>query len=174
MKTVRFVATVLFYLTRTLALLYFITAAYATAVLLFSTQDGTGWISIAEDNTFVIFYPFTTTPFLLGEMTTPFFTEMYVGIIAYGTFFWLLSDVFSAFRKEKIFTASSVRKLSRFYIANLTVPIVVLVLLSVLTNGENIMGMITALHFIIGIFAFFMASIFQQGVNLQDEQDLTI
>ena len=32
---------------------------------------------------------------------------------------------------------------------------------------------ITLLHLVIGVFAYFMAAIFKQGVHLQEEQDLT-
>jgi purine-cytosine permease-like protein len=64
-------------------------------------------------------------------------------------------------------------KLSRFYLTNLIVPAAFLVLLAFF--GHEIIDIlrITLLHLVIGVFAYFMAAIFKQGVHLQEEQDLT-
>lgn len=179
MKTVRFVATVLFYMTRILSVLYIITFVYSAVVLFLSFQSDVTWnpITISADNGFVILYPFTDVPFLLGEYTNLFVLEMLLSIGLYAIFLWLLSDVFLAYRKDKLFTADSVKKLSRFYIANLTVPALVFLILSLFPDfSEEIktMVMLTVLHFVIGVFAFFMATIFKQGLALQNEQDLYI
>lgn len=179
MKTVRFVATILFYLTRILASLYLISFVYSAVVLFLSFQSDVTWnpIVMTADNGFEILYPFTDAPFLLGEYTKLFILEMLLGIGLYGVFLWLLSDVFLAFRQPKLFTSDSVKKLSRFYIVNLTIPGIVFLILSLFSDfseERSDMVMLTVLHFIIGIFIFFMASIFKQGVELQNEQDLYI
>ena len=178
MRTVRIISNFLFILTRILAFPYLATALYALVVfLLLNFKPSLGLpINIIDDGTrFEILFPFTNTPFLLGDNNFPFIVEMLLFIALYGIFFWLLSDVFNAFKQKKIFTKYGVVKLSRFYIANLAVPIVVFIVLSLLSQDErSYMGGVVALHFIIGVFAFFMAAIFKQGVSLQNEQDLII
>ena len=56
---------------------------------------------------------------------------------------------------------------------NLIVPFVFLALIAVF--GEEMIDIvrIILLHLVIGVFAFFMAAIFKQGLVLQEEQDLT-
>ena len=94
-------------------------------------------------------------------------------ITFYGLFLWLLSGVFHAFKQTKIFTRKGVLQLSRFYMINLIVPFVFLALIAVF--GEEMIDIvrIILLHLVIGVFAFFMAAIFKQGLVLQEEQDLT-
>lgn len=169
MKSVRIVANILYYLTRVAAILYLITAMYSLGVALLG-----GPIHI-HDGAFEIYYPFTTTPFLLGDYNNSYLTMMILIISFYGVFLWLLSNVFNTFRQSKLFTAKSVLRLSRFYITNLTVPIISLIAaLLFYHDAVNDILVITFLHGIIGIFAFFMAAIFRQGLVLQEEQDLTL
>jgi hypothetical protein len=94
--------------------------------------------------------------------------------LLYGLFFWLLSDIFKTFRQPKLFTPSGVNRLKRFYVGNLTIPILMLLVLAV--SGDEVANLVsvTFLHMILGVFAFFMAAIFQQGLLLQEEQDLTL
>jgi hypothetical protein len=125
-------------------------------------------------NRYIINFPFTQQPFLTG------INDLWSNIISmltfllYACFFWLLSDVFKTFRQPKLFTHSGVTRLKRFYVGNLSVPLLMLLVLVV--SGEQLAGLIpvTFLHMILGIFAFFMAAIFQQGLLLQEEQDLTL
>jgi|APTNR8051073442_1049403.scaffolds.fasta_scaffold01243_13 hypothetical protein len=171
MKLVRLLSSILFYLTRVLAWGYTATTLYAGVVLFFEPAA----LRLTESGTrFEILYPFTGTPFLLGDYHTVYFIEMLLGIGLYGLFFWLLSNVFNTFRQEKLFTPSGITRLTRFYVANLTVPSLVLVLLSFISQGNKAMIIIIALHAILGVFAYFMAAIFKQGVSLQNEQDLYI
>jgi hypothetical protein len=119
-------------------------------------------------------YPFTSKPFLLAENTGEYITQMVLGIGFYGLFLLLLSNVFLSFSREKLFTTQNIRNLQWFYRANLTLPITVFFLLSLFSQAEDEMMIIVVLHGILGVFAFFMAAIFKQGVNLQNEQDLYI
>lgn len=122
---------------------------------------------------FTLFYPFTKKAFLLGDYTVSFlFTYLFI-IAFYGFFLWLLSDVFRSFRQEKLFTQKGVLRLSRFYITNLLVPVLFLILVIFFQSEMSDLVRIMFLHLVIGVFAYFMATIFKQGWILQEEQDLT-
>lgn len=174
MKTVRLTATVLFYFSRAGAYLFLGTALYAAAVVLLYYYIAARWLPIeVKGQYFTLFYPFTAKAFLLGDYTTSYlFTNLSI-VIFYGFFLWLLSDVFRAFRQQKLFTEKSVTRLSRFYITNLIVPILFLLLVVKFQNEMSDLIRIIFLHLVIGVFAFFMAAIFKQGLILQEEQDLT-
>ncbi len=174
MKTVRHAATILFYLSRIMAVIVFVITLYALTVILLSLKNLSPSLPIAitDDGTFRIFYPFTQTPFLLGDYTSSYLVSNLSIIAFYSLFLWLLSGVFHAFKQPRLFTQRGVMQLSRFYITNLIVPLIFLVLLAVF--GEELLDIftITLLHLVIGIFALFMAAIFKQGLILQEEQDL--
>src|SRR5687767_14651882 len=129
MKTVRSVASVLFIITRILAIGYLVTGIYVVVVLLFGN---TGLFRALDDGSFQIMYPFTRAPFLLGDNTAAFLTMMVTLIFFYGTFMWMLSNVFNTFRKQKLFTISGVRRLKGFYLLNLLVPLVALLIVAAL------------------------------------------
>jgi hypothetical protein len=174
MKTVRLVANILFYLSRLTAILFIIITCYALVVLILSGFSNSPWIPIKIDNGgFRIFYPFTKNTFLLGDYTAAYLVTNFFTIGFYGLFLWLLSKVFHAFMQPKLFTRSSVHHLSLFYIANLIVPFLFLILLVVWREEFSDIIRIVFLHLVIGVFAFFMAAIFKQGLLLQEEQDLT-
>lgn len=174
MKKVRLIANIFFYISRGLSVLYFVTAAYATFVLVIAINGVPAWLPLRIlDDGFQINYPFTNSPFLLGENTTSFKLILLLVTWGYGLFLWLLSSVFNAFRQPKIFIPAGVRRLSGFYIANLTIPVLILVIFVIAGIDIQDMLIITCLHLVIGIFAFFMAAIFKQGLLLQEEQDLT-
>lgn len=174
MKAVRHTATILFYLSRIMAIMVFVITVYALAVILLSLTGPSPAlpIRIFDNGTFHIFYPFTNTPFLLGDYTSSYLVSNLSIIAFYSVFLWLLSGVFHAFKQPRLFTQKGVMQLSRFYITNLIVPLIFLILLAVF--GQELLDIfrITLLHLVIGIFAFFMAAIFKQGLILQEEQDL--
>jgi len=129
----------------------------------------------AEDGGFIIFYPFTHKTFLLGDYNSSYLTMMIVLLSFYSLFLWLLCRVFYAFKQQKLFTHASVIKLSRFYITNLVLPplcLMIAILFYREMAGDFLV--ICLLHLVIGVFAFFMAAIFKQGLILQEEQDLTL
>src|SRR5215216_2212791 len=121
MRSVRIVANILYYLTRVAAIIYVVTAVYTLVVVLLSVSGAAAPINV-ENGGFEIYYPFTTTPFLLGDYNNSFLTMMILLISFYGLFLWLLSNVFNTFRQTKLFTPAGVRRLSRFYVTNLIVP----------------------------------------------------
>lgn len=175
MKTVRVVASLLFYLSRVGSFLFFAAVLYAASVVLLHSVTGSASLPITVDphHRFQIFYPFTRQPFLLGDYTATYLVTNFILVSFYGFFLLLLSGVFQAFRQSKLFTPKGVTRLSRFYITNLLVPVLFLSLL--LFSGESASDIVRIifLHIVVGVFAYFMAAIFQQGVLLQEEQDLT-
>lgn len=175
MHTARSIAGVLYFLSRIAAWLFTAVLVYTFTVLVLSV---TGLvhslpIEITKAGSFTIFYPFTKTPFLLGDYTTDFMVSSLSFIAFYTLFVWFLGDVFHAFRQPKLFTPKGVSQLSRFYITNLALPVLFLLLVGLFGQELSDMLRIGFLHIVIGIFAYFMASIFRQGLVLQEEQDLT-
>ena len=173
MKTVRFVAGILFYVSRIAAVVVLLIAVYAITVVLIHLIDPSASVPMRiRENTFDIFFPFTNKVFLLGDYTSSYLTTNLLMIAFYGVFLWMLSAVFNAFRQQRIFSKKGVVRLSRFYVLNLLMPILFIVLL--ISFGREVLDLIRliSLHLIIGVFAFFMAAIFKQGFILQEEQDL--
>ena len=175
MKTVRFIAGILYYLSRLGALLFLITVFYALLILLINYFYPSASIPLQVDEAsrFIIYFPLTKTPFLLGEYTTAFLFINFFTIAFYGLFLWLLSSVFHTFRQPRLFTQKGMMRLSRFYSINLMLPVIFLVLLLIFSQEAGDIIRIMFLHLVIGVFAFFMAAIFKQGLELQQEQDLT-
>jgi hypothetical protein len=176
MHPVRLIANLLFYVSRLLAILIAIVALYALIIILLhqAAPSASLPIQVTADGSFRIYYPFTTSVLLLGDYSTGYLFSNFFAIAFYGAFLWLLGDVFKTFRQPRLFTPMGVARLSRFYITNLTVPLVLVSIYAL--SGEPFSNMlhIILLHAVIGVFAFFMAAIFRQGLNLQEEQDLTL
>ena len=175
MKTVRLIANFLFYVSKVLSIFYLIITLYAGTVLLLSRYSSLRGLPVNVDKGgFEIFYPFTKRPFLLGDYNKNYLLTMLLFTIGYAVFLWLLADVFNAFRQQKLFIRKGVLQLSRFYIFNLCVPLLILIFFAIAGLALNEIYVLTFLHVVIGIFAFFMAAIFKQGLVLQEEQDLTL
>lgn len=171
MKTTRIISAFLFYLVRIISLFYFATTLYIIIV----TSLKTTALRILENNRFAVCYPFTNKNFILGsEYNLAYIIEMVVTLAFYSLFFFGLSNVFKAFKQTKLFTCKGVFHLKVFYITNLLIAPIVFGIISIQPKEDfPYLAMIVA-HAIIGIFAFFIAAIFQQGVNLQTDQDLII
>jgi phage shock protein PspC (stress-responsive transcriptional regulator) len=175
MKKVKLVSRILEIVCKLFSVLYFSTTIYIVLVFMLDQQaDGTGLFQQNNQGGFTIMLPFTNVPFLLGENTTGFKTMMILATVGYGSFAWLLGNVFNAFKQDKLFTREGIRKLTVFCLVNLIVPPLVLLISFIFTDDVRDLVNLTILHGIIGIFAYFMASIFAQGVALQDEQDYTL
>ena len=177
MKNVRVIAGLLFFITRLLGVLILLTTIYAcTVIVLFRANPSSSLPVRILDNgaTFQVFFPFTHLPFILGDYTTSFLVTNFLTLSFYGLFLWLLSDVLRAFQQVKMFTRKATVQLTRFYIINLVVPFMFLGLLLVFGKEMADLVRIILLHLVIGIFAYFMAAIFKQGLLLQEEQDLTL
>ena len=175
MKIVRIIANILFYVSKVLSIFYLIITVYASTVLLLYRYSSISELPVNVDKDgFEIFYPFTKTPFLLGDYDKNYLLSMLLFTTGYAVFLWLLADVFNAFRQQKLFIKKGVLQLSRFYIFNLCVPLLILIFFAITGLALNEIFVRTFLHVVIGIFAFFMAAIFKQGLVLQEEQDLTL
>lgn len=172
MKNVKIIATSLFYITRIVAILYLITTFYSLISLL------TEWNYITREDGkyFSICFPFSETPFLNGENNLGYkLFNFLIPIGFYGIFFLLLSNVFNAFKQPKLFTKYGVSQLKWFYLANLTLPWLTILLASIFAGKiEEGLEWVAVIHFFLGVFAYFLAAIFKQGLQLQNEQDLFI
>ena len=176
MHTVRKVASILRQLTRIAAFIFLATAVYSGALLLLSQHTSISGLPIRFDQngTYIIFYPFTKQPFLIGELTTAYQLFSTTVVALYGVFLLLLSSVFNVFSKPRLFTAAGVKVLIAFYWFNILAPGIFL--LTLLFLGEDVSDaiMIVFLHTMLSVFIFFMAAIFKQGLLLQEEQDLIL
>jgi hypothetical protein len=171
MKNVRIVASILHYVSKAWAVFYFAIGMYAAGAL---SGSQVAWLKMIPGDRFIITLPFTDVPFLIGDYDATAILLMGMAVLAFGIFAWLLSGVFQVFRQQKLFTRHGVQKLTTFYQTNLLVPPGLLVLSFFFFDEVQDLVNITVLHGIIGVFAYFLASIFDQGVTLQDEQDFTL
>jgi len=171
MKLVRLISAVAFYLTRILSAGYLLTALHLLLSAVFKLPS----FKLLPANRFVIYYPLSNKPFLLGSaFTRSYVAEMFLLILFYSIFFWLLSNIFKTFRQTRLFTVKGVLHLKQFYITNLLICPMLFLILSMYSTEDYPYGVMGTAHGIMGIFALFIAAIFQQGVNLQNDQDLII
>lgn len=171
MKSVKIIASILEKIVKIVALGYLLTAIYTLINCLF----GGPFFEMLEQNRFAINFPFTKQHFLLGsEYTFAYVAEMVLGIGIYGLFFWVLGNVFKAFKQERLFTKKGLAYLKQFYWFNLGLyPLIAIIWSMISIEDFPFIAMIIA-HSIMGVFIYFMSAIFEQGVNLQNEQDLYI
>lgn len=172
MKKVKFISTVLYFITRILAILYLATTVYSLISL------ATEWSFITKENGqyFSICFPFTESPFLNGENNWAYkIFNFLIPIGFYGLFFLLASNVFNAFRQPRLFTKYGFDQLRRFYLANLILPWLAILLASIFAGKiEEGLEWVAVIHFFLGVFTYFLAAIFNQGLHIQNEQDLII
>lgn len=172
MKRVKFIAAILYYITRVIAISYLLATGYSLVSLL------TRWSYGTKDNGkyFSIYYPFTQSPFLNGENTWAYkIFNFLLPIGFYGIFFLLVSNVFLIFKQPKLFTVYGIKQLRYFYLVNIFVPPLTIVSASIFAgNIEESLEWVAVIHFFLGVFAYFLAAIFKQGLHLQNEQDLYI
>ena len=172
MKNVKIIATFLFYVTRFVAILYLAVTFYSLVSLV------TEWNFITRENStyFTIFYPFSETPFLNGENNWGYkIFNFLIPIGFYGLFFLLVSNVFNVFKQVKLFTEYGVRQLKYFYLSNIFIPPFTILLATIFAGDiEEGLEWVAIIHFFLGVFAYFLAAIFKQGLHLQNEQDLYI
>jgi hypothetical protein len=171
MRAVKIVSRILFYISRLLCLLYFGMALQSLISL------STGWSLLFKDGKkyFKVCLPFTQHPYLVGDYNIPYIIfDFLLPLSLYGLFFLLLGNVFKVFFQPKLFTRYGVKQLKLFYICNFVLPATALLLAGLFTEIDDIAAPLVFFHFILGIFAFFLAAIFTQGLHLQNEQDLFI
>ncbi|HJT75376.1 MAG TPA: hypothetical protein VJ720_15175 [Chitinophaga sp.] len=171
MNSVKVISRVLFYIVRVLSVIYF-----AMALLSLLALTTTWGLNIREGGKyFQVYYPFTEKAFLNGDYNITYIILFFLlPISLYGLFFLLLSNVFKVFFQPRLFTSYGVKQLQLFYLANCIVPGIMVLFISFFAEVESDSVMLTLLHFTLGIFAWFLAVIFKQGLQLQNEQDLYI
>jgi hypothetical protein len=141
----------------------------------FALTTGLGLGFSKEKKYFHVFYPFTTTHFLNGDYNLPYIVFTFLlPMSLYGLFFLLVSNVFKVFFQPRLFTQYGIGHLKGFYLANLIIPGAAILLTRFFTEVDDAAVVFIVLHFILGVFAFFLAAIFRQGVLLQNQQDLII
>lgn len=171
MKLVRLISTITFYLARIISVGYILTTLHLVTSIVF----GLSTLKHLENGRFAICYPFTNKYFLLGSsFTVLYIAEMVLVIGFYGAFFWLLSNVFKTFRQKRLFTIQGIHNLKLFYLTNLIICPILFISLSLFSIEDYPYMMTVIAHSIMGVFALFIAAIFQQGVSLQNDQDLII
>ncbi|MCC8407834.1 DUF2975 domain-containing protein [Mucilaginibacter sp. UR6-1] len=170
MKTVRLIAKILSAISKILAAGYFL--SFLLSVIALST----GWCLnlIEHNNRFEICYPFTRTPYLLGEYNEGYIIMFLLLLGLYALFFFLVGKVFSVFTKPRLFTAYGIRQLKMFYLGNLVLPALSVIIISVFYNIESPAEILVVLHMLLGVFTYFMAAIFKEGYHLQTENDLIL
>lgn len=171
MRLVKIISHFLFYIVRIVSIGYLLTSLFVLISTLFKLPN----LQMLDAKRFAINLPFSDFHLLLGtEFTFNYVTEMVLGIGLYGLFFWVLGGVFSTFRQERLFTVQGMTNLRHFYLFNLVVyPLLIIVWSVVSIEDFPFFAMIIA-HAIMGVFILFMYAIFKQGVHLQNEQDLYI
>lgn len=182
MRIIRPIALVFYYCSTLFSWFYLLSAGYTALVILLkhglaeTAAVPMRIIATAAKSRFEILIPFTDHPIFLGHYTIWGMIEIPLAMSLYGIFFYLLGQIFNAFRQEKLFTPQAIKALMRFARANVLLPPAFLFFLYLhtdyLVEGGEIL--VTGLHFLLAVFAFFQAAIFKEGFSLQQEQDLTI
>ncbi|KYP14102.1 DUF2975 domain-containing protein [Flavihumibacter sp. CACIAM 22H1] len=171
MQATRLLARLLFYFSRAMALLYGI------FFLLSAISLSTGWgLRLREGGRyFSVNYPFSEKHLLNGDYNATYISLYFLSVIFwYFLFCWLLGNVFRVFFQPRLFTDNGVKHLRNFYLANFLLPILHLVATLLFDTLEADAVALVLLHIVVGVFAYFLAAIFRQGLQLQKEQDLYI
>ncbi|MFD2552012.1 DUF2975 domain-containing protein [Bizionia sediminis] len=163
------ISKILYYFSKLTSGLYVITGLYGLLSWVTNTH-----LLVSNDQT-IITYPFTEQAFLILESHTTYVIFAFlIPVFAYGLFFWLLSNVFKVFYQKKLFTLQNIAHLRQFYLVNIFLPTLLTIFISFFMPIERELSLLIILHFVLGVFVFFMSEIFSQGLNLQNEQDLYI
>lgn len=171
MKYTALLSRLLFYFFRFLAIIYL--GGFTVSVVALMS----GWGLTIENGTyFVVQLPFTSIGILRGDFNVPYIIFMFLGPLGlYGLFFVLLGNTIKSFFQPKLFTETGVKHLKRFYLANVLIPSLFILITSFFCEVESPTSeLLILLHLVIGLFAFLLAAIFKQGLKLQSEQDLFI
>lgn len=171
MARTKIISRILYGVCLVLSVGYLATAVYSV----FCLTTGFAITPYGEDRFLHINYPFTGEPFLNVDNDYRYIVFSFLLVLAgYGIFFWLSAWVFRVFFQPRLFTRENIRHLRRFYVYNIFFPLPLVVIANFFVEVESIMWGLVFIHFMMGIFCLFLAHIFAQGVNLQNEQDLFI
>ncbi len=119
--------------------------------------------------------PLTGT-FIEGVYQFNIILTISLGLVFGSIFFFVLSNIFKALKQVIIFNRLAIRSLSYFTILNLVVgPVLYILIHFVIMQKENYTDIHNLmLHIIFGIVALFLTYIFKRGIQVQQENDLTI
>lgn len=171
MKKTKLISKIFYYICAVAAIGYLGTFIY----VLFCLLTGLGITPYNEHLQLHINYPFTNMPFLNIENNYPYIIfSLSIPLFLYGVFFGLSARLFKVFFQPKLFIKENVTELSRFYIFNIFIPLPLVIAARFFVEIETAVLALVIVHFILGIFCFFLANIFKQGLQLQNEQDLYI
>lgn len=104
---------------------------------------------------------------------------MWLWLLFYSIYFYTLKEFFKIFTKNNIFNEESLQKLTLFFKINL-IPLVinVLIVLCILfeQEGENMEEEIfmIVIHSCVGVIVYLYIDVFKKGIQLQEENNLTI
>jgi hypothetical protein len=169
MKKTKIISKILFVITRGASWIYLLTALYGAISWITGTN-----IHIDELKR-IIQYPFTDVSFLILDNNLNYLVFAFLlPMLSYALFFLLLSNVFRVFYQEKLFTEFNILHLKRFYLTNIILPVLLVAFSAFFIEVEKGIFMILALHIFLGVFIFIFSEIFNQGLTLQNEQDLYI
>lgn len=171
MKRVKIVSKILYYLSALLAVVYSGMVLYSAICLL------SGWNlrAYGAGNYLHILYPFTDKPLMNIDNNLPYILFSFLlPLTLYSLFFWITCGVFRVFFQPKLFTTKNVIRLQRFYGFNLIAPITAVLFAAIFVPVESLIWALVVVHLLLGVFAYFLAVIFRQGLQLQNEQDLFI
>ncbi|MBX2951891.1 MAG: DUF2975 domain-containing protein [Leadbetterella sp.] len=171
MAQTKIISKILYGICLVLSVGYLATGVYSVFCLL----TGFGITPYGEGRFLHINYPFTGEPFLNVDNDYRYIVFSFLLIlVSYGIFFLLSARVFWVFFQSKLFTRENIRELKVFYCYNIFFPLPLAVAANFFVEVEAMVWGLVFIHFMLGIFCLFLANIFAQGVNLQNEQDLFI
>ena len=171
MARVKIIAKILYYISRVSALGYCCIVLYAIGCLVTHTNTH----PYGEGKYLHILYPFTNVPFLnIDNNLTYILLDFLLPLSLYTSFFWLAAGIFKVFYLPKLFSTENITRLRRFYLFNLFVPGIAALFSRLFTEVESVVWGLIVVHLFLGIFTYFLAAIFKQGLRLQNEQDLFI
>ena len=161
MKKVQLISKILHFVCRVLLVLYGLTFLHALIAIVFKTSS----LNIIEEGKrFEIYYPLCKVSFLIGYFEKGYIIFGFLMILGlYAFFFNLLGNFFKAFSSKKLFIEQNHKYMIWFSYANLGLPILAIILASFsfpITREIQVLG---ALHVLLGVFAYFLSAIFNQG-----------
>ena len=120
--------------------------------------------------------PFLPETFIKGFYRLNILVTITLVMVFIMVFFYLLSNIFKTFKAPKLFTGKAIKQLNYFGLLNLVAaPLLFLIIDFLIMEKQQIGNILNyLLTFILGIFLLFIAAIFKQGHQVQNENDLTI
>lgn len=129
-----------------------------------------------NDGHFTITFPLFSYFNIKGIYETSIITGMVLTLLYIGAFLFSLFRILKSFKSEVLFSTSAIRNLKVFAVINLVAfPIFYVVMRTIILKISVLGGLHNLfLSLILGIFMLFVSAIFQRGLRVQNENDLTI